>query len=211
MEIGGLDFMIRGPKTCLNAVVFILDRPERKGRTVSHEASQRRQVRLGVSNQNPEEISICPKRTAHSSLSVSPPRHAPLKASLPCRPLPLSPRASVPSKCVPIRAGFHPLVSSVRGRGYGYAVADGIEQRPGKGARPKMGNVLVRDALHCRIWSRTRCGDSGARSGRLGCAPVCECTDCEEEREGPGPQTVLYACGCRRPHLGRTRGRGSNS
>ncbi|KAJ7721090.1 hypothetical protein B0H14DRAFT_3008162, partial [Mycena olivaceomarginata] len=49
------------------------------------------------------------------------------------------------------------------------------------------GDDRVRDALHCRIWSRVRCGDSRSRFDRLGCASVCGCADCEEEREGaPG-------------------------
>ncbi|KAJ7840721.1 hypothetical protein B0H14DRAFT_3457933 [Mycena olivaceomarginata] len=59
-----------------------------------------------VSSHIPPTLHICaaPKRTAHSFLSVSPPRRAPFKASLPRHPLPLGLRASAPSKCVPIHA-----------------------------------------------------------------------------------------------------------
>jgi hypothetical protein len=98
-----------------------------------------------------------PRRSqTHSPLAPQclPPRRVLFKASLPRRPLPLSLRASAPWKCVPIRAGFRPLVSPARGRGYCYAAADGMEQRTGKGARTKMDDDRVRDALHCRIWSR---------------------------------------------------------
>ncbi|KAJ7688205.1 hypothetical protein B0H14DRAFT_3053547, partial [Mycena olivaceomarginata] len=136
-----------------------------------------------------------PKHTAHSPLSVSPPRRAPFMASLPTPSAPTHPRLCT----VEVRAdpcGLSPArVVCLRGRGYGYGYrpADGMEQRwheKGKGERTKMGRGR-RPRERCAALPNlvlSSVGDSGARFSRLGCASVCGCADCEEER-GPGPQT----------------------
>ncbi|KAJ7667169.1 hypothetical protein B0H14DRAFT_3178929 [Mycena olivaceomarginata] len=151
-----------------------------------------------------------PNATAHSPLSVSPPRRAPH------RPLPLSLRASALSKCVPIRVGFRPLVSSVfvgTGMVMG-AAADGASRggtrREGRGDEDGGQGVTTASEMRCTSESGPElgvaireCALAVSAARRSAGVPTGE-----EEREGPGPQTVLYACGCRHPHLGRTRGRG---
>jgi hypothetical protein len=145
-------------------------------------------------------IHICagPKRTAHSPLSVSLPSVRHSRLLFPHRPLPLSLRASAPSKCVPIRAGFRPLVSSVFvgavwlwvpplmvwSRG-GARMGREKGQRWGdEGRRPRQRCAALPNLVPSSVWqfgialwpSRLRVG-----------LRVCRLRG--GERRGPGPQT----------------------